>query len=302
MEFAIGLTADVQRGVVTRQQLLACGLTTDAIDRRRKRGWLRVLHRGVYAVGHIALPELGRETAAVLACGDGALLSHHSATALWGLTPARGAEADIDVTVPGRNPGFRRGIRIHRVAALDRRDIRRHRGLPVVAPARALLDAAPELAMRELERALGEALAQSRLTEAELADALARHPRWRGLPALRRLLQTARDPAITRSEAEARFLALVGRAGLCRPGVNVPIGPYVVDFLWRAEQVIVEIDGFSFHRTRRSFEADRRRDVELRAAGYTVLRFTWRQLLDEHELVLVRLGQVMPLSLRVRAG
>lgn len=303
MDFAIGFTADVQRGVITREQLLACGLSAAAIDWRVRRGWLRVLYRGVYAVGHLALPPLAHETAAILACGQTALLSHRSATELWGLTaPRLEGEADVDVTVIGHNPGRRRGIEVHRTASLDSRDMRRHLDLPVIAPARALLDVAPQLTTRELERALEEGLARGVVRDAELVGALARHPRRRGSRALGQMVRAARDPAITRSEAEERFLTLTSRARLPRPEVNVRVGPYIVDFLWRADQVIVEIDGFAFHRTRRSFEADRRRDVELRAAGYTVLRFTWRQLLDERELILVRLGQVMPLSLRVRAG
>lgn len=303
MDFAIGFTADVQRGVITREQLLACGLSAAAIDWRVRRGWLRVLYRGVYAVGHLALPPLAHETAAILACGQTALLSHRSATELWGLTaPRLEGEADVDVTVIGHNPGRRRGIEVHRTASLDNRDMRRHLDLPVIAPARALLDVAPQLTTRELERALEEGLARGVVRDAELVGALARHPGRRGSRALGQMVRAARDPAITRSEAEERFLTLTSRARLPRPEVNVRVGPYIVDFLWRADQVIVEIDGFAFHRTRRSFEADRRRDVELRAAGYTVLRFTWRQLLDERELILVRLGQVMPLSLRVRAG
>ncbi len=113
IDLAVARIADTQQGLVTYEQLLDCGLSRNAIARRRARGWLRVMHRGVYAVGHTALPELALKTAAVLACGDQAILSHHSAASVWSLRPPRAA-GDIDVTVVGRNCGLKKGIRVHR--------------------------------------------------------------------------------------------------------------------------------------------------------------------------------------------
>src|SRR5437016_1361507 len=87
MDEAVRRVAEIgacQRGVITHDQLLGCDLTRDTIVHWRRRGWLHVIHRGVYAVGHTALPPLGRETAALLACGADALLSHASAASTWG--------------------------------------------------------------------------------------------------------------------------------------------------------------------------------------------------------------------------
>ena len=110
---------------------------------------------------------------------------------------------------------------------------------------------------------------------------------------LRALLVGDASPAFTRSEAEARFLALIRKAQLSEPETNVRVGGYEVDFLWRRERVVVEVDGFAFHSSRRTFENDRRRDRELTARGFNVLRVTWRQVASESEALLVRLTQTL---------
>jgi very-short-patch-repair endonuclease len=111
----------------------------------------------------------------------------------------------------------------------------------------------------------------------------------RGVGKLRALLARDEEPAFTRSEAEERFLALIRRADLPAPAVNAEVEGQMVDFVWRRKRVIVEVDGFRFHSTRSAFEHDRRRDAELSAAGYRVLRVTWRQLCDEPLAVIARL-------------
>ncbi|MDQ2760713.1 MAG: DUF559 domain-containing protein [Actinomycetota bacterium] len=294
VDLAVARIADEQKGLVTQEQLLGCGLSRHAIGRRRARGWLRVVHRGVYAVGHTALPELALQMAAVLACGDRALLSHHSAASVWNLR-APMPEAEVDVTVVGRNCGCKKGIRIHRVQSFAPADMRRHQGIPISSPARALLEVAPSLSDRELERALDGALVRRLVTRDGIRAVLARNPRRRGsvrLAALA-LAGAGATTTMTRSEAEERFLALVRKACLPPPEVNARLGRYEADFLWRAERLVVEIDGFAFHGDRGASERDRRRDAELAAARFTVLRFTWRQHVSERELILVRLGQVM---------
>src|SRR5947209_4702047 len=84
----VAAIAGSQPGLITHDQLLASGLTRDTIVHWRRRGWLHMVHRGVYALGHTALPPLGRETAALLACGADAVLSHSSAASTWGFHAA----------------------------------------------------------------------------------------------------------------------------------------------------------------------------------------------------------------------
>jgi very-short-patch-repair endonuclease len=121
-----------------------------------------------------------------------------------------------------------------------------------------------------------------------LIDRVAGH---RGRGRLAKVLQRRDEPTLTRSEAEERLLALVRAARLPAPACNVRVRPYEVDFLWRAERLIVEVDGYAFHSTRAAFERDRRRDADLQARGFSVMRVTWRQLAHEPEAVVARLAQ-----------
>jgi very-short-patch-repair endonuclease len=290
-ERAIAEVAGRQRGVVTRGQLLAAGLTTDAIDYRLRLGRLHVLYRGVYMLGH-ARPAAGaRELGAVLACGPGAVLSHRSAAGRWRLLPP--PRDEVDVTVSGRRGESKRGIRVHRVAALDRRDVRNLGGIRVTAPARTLLDLAAVVSPRELERALAEAYARRLVRRNEVAALLARLGRRPGVAVLRSLLETDASPSLTRSEAEERLLALVATAELPGPESNIRIGRHEVDFVWRDQALIVEVDGFRFHSSRTAFERDRRRDAELAGHGFRVLRITWRQIVDRPEASIARIATAL---------
>jgi very-short-patch-repair endonuclease len=149
------------------------------------------------------------------------------------------------------------------------------------------------LSLRELEQALAQAERHNLSTRSKLLALLDRYPRRAGTGALRTLLQDPGQPAFARSEAEERFLALMRRAQLPTPDLNVAIRGYEIDFLWRDEQLAVEIDGFAFHGDRRAFEADRRRDAELAGRGLQVIRVTWRQIVDEPEATLTRVAQAL---------
>ncbi len=219
------------------------------------------------------------------------MLSHRSAAIVWQLLPTPRRAAALDVTVPARNPGTRPGIRVHRVAALDGHDVRSRHALPITSPARALLDLAASAA--ELEQALGEAYARRLVRRTDLASVLARYPHHRGRTSLQTLLAAELPPARLRSQAERRFLDLVRRGRLPAPEANARVGRHEVDFLWRSERVIVEVDGFQFHSSRAAFERDRLRDAELQAQGYRVMRVTWRQMTGEPEAVLVRLARLL---------
>lgn len=247
-----------QHGVISAVQLIATGLSRDAIRRRAEAGRLHRIHRGVYAVGHTRLSNEGRWMAAVLACGEGAVLSHRSAAAHWGLLRAR--KGPVDVTVPTAAGRSRRpGIRLHRSTSLTRQAVTIRQGIPTTTPARTIADLRRVLERRELEKAIAQAEI--------LSLPLDRHP---GLPY---------EP--TRSELERRFLRLCKRHRLPKPEVNTRLGPYEPDFLWRDRNLIVETDGWETHGTRSAFEADRARDVCLGAMGYRVLRFTYRQVWED---------------------
>ena len=278
-----------QHSVVTRAQLLDLGFTAREIQRRIEAGRLIPLYRGVYLVGPVTLP-LAPQMAAVLACGDPAFLSHRSASHLQSITPYLPNPRTPEVTVVERDPRPR-GIRVHSVRVLHPDEATTDRGIPIISPARTLLDLAPELTPRQVERSLAEAVRRRILRPHSLVALLARHPGRPGVPALRRLLEA--DPAFTRSELEERFLALVREAGLPEPEANARLGPYEIDFLWRDRRLAVELDGWEFHSDRAAFETDRRRDADLVARSYRVIRVTWRQLRDEPVAVAARLAATL---------
>ncbi len=283
--------AGLQRGFIVREQLLAAGLGRGAIAHRVKSHRLHLYHRGVYLVGHTAMDPLGEEMAAILNYRGHAVLSHRSAATVWELVP-RAPSQDVMVTLVGKEGRSRPGLRVFRVRSLDRRDIRTRNRLPVTSPARTLLDLAAVLRDdHELEQAIGEAQARELTTASDIEAALARAPGRKGTARIERLLDP--DHGYTRSRAERIMRAIVREAGLLRPLTNVPLLGYVADFLWPAERLVVEVDGHASHSSRAAFEHDRRRDQCLLAAGYRVMRVTWRQLLHDPLAVIARLAQAL---------
>ncbi len=287
--------------MVTRAQLLGLGVGVGAIAHRIRTGRLRIAHRAIYLVGHDAVPPLARELAAVLACGKGAVLSHASAAQVWGLIPAGAAAGEVEVTVVGRKPYPRPGIRTHRTAVLDPRDRRLRGPLPLTAPARTIVDIAASLAGAELEQAVAQARRRRLAGEAEIRAAAARAGRRHGAAALARLLD-GDTIAYTRSVAERRTLSLIRKAALPEPLSNAPLAGFQVDFLWPAERVVLEVDGYGFHADRAAFENDRRRDAKLVALGYRVMRITWRQLCDQPTATVARLATILASTDQVRAA
>jgi len=267
---AVAQMAARQHGVVSFQQLIAAGLDPSGIWRRVRAGRLHRIHRAVYAVGHRNLSYQGWWMAAVLACGEGAVLSHRSAAMNWGiLRPRNGV---VDVTIPGTaGRAQRKGIRVHRSTSLTPKEATRRQGIPTTTPARTILD---------LRRVLDREELQTAIAQAEIA----RFP-------IGRLLNLLHEP--TRSKLERRFLRLCIRHGLRKPEVNAKIGRYEVDFLWRDHRLIVETDGWETHRTRAAFELDRRRDSELKARGYEVVRFTYWRVVDDPDHVAHVIGQLL---------
>jgi very-short-patch-repair endonuclease len=284
---AIAAIAARQQALITRGQLVELGVGRGAIEHALARGRLHAMHRGVYAlVANAALPPLARQRAAVLACGEGALISHHCAGAMWAIRPE--VSGEIDVTIVGRDGGRDRpGLCVHRVATLHPRDALRHAGIPITSPARTLLDIAPQLSERSLERAFDEALVRKIMSLGAVKAVLARYPNRPGAARIRALARADRKTTATRSQGEERFLQMVRKSGLPDPEVNVRIGGFVADFLWRRERVVLEIDGYDYHRGRVAFERDHERDAVHQHSEFVVIRATWRQLEDAPEAVLV---------------
>jgi hypothetical protein len=267
-----------QYGVISREQLLEAGLGRGAIAHRLREGRLHAVHRGVYAVGHRRLPREGRWLAATMACGDGALLSHRDAAALWELRPPPDA-ARVHVTLPsraGRTP--RAGIVVHRPRTLHPDDRDTRRGIPVTALALTLIDLAEIVSPVALARAVEQADALELLDLRAIAAALSRHPRRRGSRRVRAALETYGDDGRTRSDLEGMMLALCDAHAIARPRVNALVEGLEVDFLWPAQRLVAEADGRRNHATRAAFERDRARDARLTVAGYRVVRFTHRQV------------------------
>jgi len=263
------------------------------IDRALARGRLHRRHQGVYSmVPFSVLPPLAAEHAAILACGERALLSHHSAAAVWGIRPF--LDGDIDITVIGGERGRKRpGIRVHRTAHLDPRDARRHQQIPITSPARALLDIAPDVSGRSLEWAIDQALVKRLTSRTQIKAVLAAYPHRPGTLKLTTLLDPDRPTTVTRSPPEEDLLDRFRRAGLPAPEVNARVGNYTADFLWRAHKVILEIDGYSYHHTRATFERDHLRDTEHQRVGFLVIRITPRQLQHNHEAILVHIATAL---------
>ncbi|HET6508664.1 MAG TPA: type IV toxin-antitoxin system AbiEi family antitoxin domain-containing protein [Baekduia sp.] len=277
----LAVLADRQLGVVTRHDLLACGLSRTAIADRVGRGRLRVLYRGVYSVGHRRLRREAEWLAAVWGSGRRAALSHWQAAALWDLLPSRGSR--IHVTTPsrsGRIPNAERVV-LHRVGTLRPWEITVTDGIPVTTTARTLLDLAPHLRSRALEDLIGRMDRLGHFDLVAVRGCLDDHRRTPGAPKLRRLLDDLHGvgAADLRSVLEARFLQLCDDHGLPVPLVNGRVAGLLVDFFWPDAALVVETDGYAFHATRSAFERDRERDQRLVIAGYRVVRVTYQQVM-----------------------
>jgi very-short-patch-repair endonuclease len=258
------------------------GVGEEAIEWRLRHGRLHQLHRGVYAVGHTAITQEGRWMGAVLFCGDGAVLSHGSAAALWGIRgSSRGA---IEVT-SGSKARSRGGIHRH-YAVLPTDEVTVERGIPVTTVPRTIFDLAATEGADVAESALRQSEYLRLHDRLSLPDLLERYPRRPGAKAVRAALGRRREtPGRVRSPLEEVFLPFLRRHRLPLPQLNawLEVGGRrcQVDCLWPAQRQIVELDGWQAHGTRFAFRDDRARDRRLHIAGYSITRLTWSQLEDE---------------------
>ncbi len=264
-------------GVVSLDELFACGLTEAVVGAWVAAGHLHRVHHGVYAVGHVGLTPEGRWLAAMKASGPDALLSHTSSVMLLGLWPVEDRRAEV--TVPHGQVRAPAGIRVHRTRSLHPEDVVRHRGIRTTSAARTILDLAPRLpdvALRRLmSRAQSMHLTNLRLLGRQLDRAQGRAGRARFARVL------ASRPPATRSELEDRVYDLLVTGGFDAPDVNVPMhldGRRIVpDFRWAAQQLVVEADGAQWHDTPQARADDAERQAVLEAHGERVLRVTWHQ-------------------------
>jgi predicted transcriptional regulator of viral defense system len=273
-----GELAGCQHGVVSAKQLKALGLSRSGVGTWVARGRLHCLYRGVYSVGHDVLTREGRFMGAVLAGGEDAVLSGWAAAALWGMYRWYGGRIEVTVARKVRN---RDRLHFHR-RELPPDEITELDGIPVTTVARTLFDLAATANKHQLRRAMHEADVR-RLPEAlGLRHLLHRYPGHRGTRTIRAALEDRTTKGVTRNDFEAAFLGFLERAGLPMPEVNAPLqlnGKWIdVDFLWREQKVIVELDGRETHHTVKAFENDRARGRALSALKWQPIRVTWLQL------------------------
>jgi very-short-patch-repair endonuclease len=267
-----------QHGVVALWQLITLGYTERMRRTLIAKGFLIPLHRAVFAVGHRRLTSKGRWMAAVLASGPDAVLSHAAAAALHNLRNA--PQGLIDVTSPQRRKV--EGVRTHWARTLDPADVTIVDAIAVTTVARTLLDEAETLSAQRLRSRLEATLRQNLFDLHAIEPTLDRNPGRHGAPKLKAALAALEDIAPwTQSEKEQHLLELVREHGLPEPRANVIVNGETVDFHWPQAKLIVEVDGFEWHKTRTAFENDRRRDAKLQALGYRVLRFTARRITED---------------------
>ena len=283
--------AERQWGVVSRVQLLDVGLSKSAIGRWAAAGRLHRVHPGVYALGHRALSTEGRLAAALFYAGPGAALSH--ATALWWWALKRGQPRAIHVSARGRRSSIK-GIVVHHPQTVERVF---HERLPVTPVARVLMDHAATAGLDELRRALSEADYRGLLDVRELERRSGRG--HGGSATIRRALERHQPRfAQARSDLEIVLIRFCEHYGFPMPNVNVMVAGHEIDAVWEAQRIAAEVDGGPAHSGVKAMEGDRDRDLTVRAHGYTVLRYTWRQLTERpHEVAtdLARaLGQNRP--------
>ena len=246
----------------------------------------------MFAVGPLPLSPNGTLMAAALACGEGAVVSHHSAAFLWGLADSLGA---VEITVPRDRHPERQGIRIHRSVrppTSSPADFRTRHGIPVTSPTRTLLDVALLVSERRLERLVNEADKLELIGADRLRSELEGRSGEPGVRALRRLLD--RDSfQLTDSELEREFLRLVKGAGLPLPLTGRRVNGFVVDFFWPEHGVVVETDGLRYHRTAASQARDLERDQAHQRAGLLPPRFAHSQVRHSPDAVVATLSAAL---------
>ncbi len=276
-----------QQGNITTAQLLAVGMGEGAIRYAVRTGRLFRVFWGVYAVGRPPVRAIERAAAAVLACGPRAALSHSSAMTLWGFWKHWDEPFEVTVSVD-RAP---RGIRIHRCSTLLTRDVTTHHGIRITSPARTVLDIAPRLKLKALRRLINDGRRATLFVLDDLADVAARNTFHPGARLLTPHLDNQQNP--TRSGGEDDFADFCRRFGLPTPLINTTVHGFEVDAYFPEERLIVELDGWPFHRGRDSFESDRDRDATMLMHQIPTVRITYDRLESDPEREAARLHAIL---------
>lgn len=287
-EVALRELARRQSGNLTRTQLFGLGLTPGGVDRRLRNGSLVVRYPGVYCQAPARQDPRALATAAVLAGGPHAALSHASAAYLWGFQPRWPTTAEVTLIQGDRRP---RGIHAHRCRSLKRRDITRQLGILITTTARTVLDTAPCLTAKARSRVVNDARRDGYLHLASLQDVLDRNPYHPGTKLLRPFLENPTNP--TRSPFEDDFLSFVARYGLPTPQINVRLNGREVDAFFPDHQLVVELDGWEFHKQQGVFEDDRERDAENLKHGLSTVRITRERLTETPDREAARLQEIL---------
>lgn len=276
--------------MVSHRELLAFGLTPEAIRHRVRTGRLIRKAHGVYAVGTPNLTREGERMVAVLRCGAGAVLSSLSAAVHYGMTKREPPQ--FHVTVPSNRRPRVDGIRIRR------RDLPPHErgefdGIPITSPLRTIIDCSAELnERRQIEAMINSADSRDLVSAEDLHGALGDHDGEPGVPLLHEIL----DPAtfvLTESEAERLFLPLARRAGLPKPASQQRFGKDRVDFYWPELNLVVEVDSLRYHRTTIQQQRDRERDHAHLAAARHWVRFTYYDIAHRPAYVVTTLESLL---------
>jgi len=275
------LAAD-QDGSVALCELLDRGVSKSWVHRRVGDGWLHPVLPAVYAVGHPKLSWRGRLRAALLWCGEEAALSHITAASIQELLQS--SSALVHLTIPRGGRTSHKWVRVHhtrRLAEWERTEVD---GLAITSIERTLVDIAGQVRQERLEQAVVRAERMGRVDWALLRRTARGKP---GTKALQAVIAQFDPLAPKVNEGiERTFLRLIRKANLPKPEVNVWLRNHEVDFLWREQRLVVELDSREFHLTPTAFENDRRRDIELQRLGYIVIRITHRRLQEEPAAVI----------------
>jgi hypothetical protein len=282
----LGRIARRQHGVVTRAQLLAAAVSDKEIKRRLERKALLRVHRGVYRVGHKAPSIEARYHAAVLACGEGAVLSGLAAAYLWGLI--KGSAPPPEVTTP--KDRTIKGVRTRRARRRQTEQTTRH-GIPITTVPRTLVDVSSVLRLADLARACHEAGALHQTTPRQVEAVLGNRPNTAGAKQLRKVMYG--DVHVTLSALERGFLKRLRGAGLPEPVMNRKAGQRRVDCRWPRHRLTVELDSYRYHSSRHAWELDRRREREARARGDEFRRYTYADVFDLPEQMLGELRRLL---------
>lgn len=282
--------AESTHGVVSRKTLLGKGVSPEEIRWRLRRGSMHQVHLGVYRVGHRAPSLDARYLAAVMACGDGALLIARPAAYTWGLIKGSAPRPEVIALVKRRV----KGVTTHRVRHIHAEDATTNVGIPVTTVPRTLVDLAGVLSEESLARVCHEAEVRYRTTPDHVEAVLSRLPTRKGAGTLRRILHG--EVRVTLSRLEATFLSRLRKAALPLPETNRPAGGRRVDCRWPAYRLTVELDSYRYHGSRHAWEADRHREREAYARGDQFRRYTWADVFDNPTLMLRELRTLVSLD------